>query len=107
MRAFLVDSQRPIIFVEELEAIARRTGSRMTLTVDERRSTPGTLFFSLSAEGSEKAMRNFLSALEQVSYAVRPEEVVFQRIAEEVASGMSLPAKTRLVVGFTVRTTGP
>ena len=76
---FFVDRQQPVDFIEKLENLGREIGVSPTLLADEGRSKKDSLFFQISAEGSESSLRHFLRALELLPYDLTIQEFSFER----------------------------
>lgn len=99
---FLVRRQ-PVAFVEQLEAIAKKTGNAAALDADEA-SDVGGIVFRITLEGTRETVARFVRAVESMPYLARVEEMSFQSIRAEEAGSFTPPsAGARLLL--TVRAT--
>lgn len=79
--AFFVSRDRPIDFIEQVEDLAKRTQNTVVLDVDEARGDSSELGFRLTVDGSEGGVSRYLRTFELLPYAVRVEDMVFQRLS--------------------------
>lgn len=78
---FFVSRDRPIDFIEQVEDLARRTQNTVVLDVDETGGDISELGFRLTVDGSESGVSHYLRTFELLPYAVRMEDMVFQRLS--------------------------
>lgn len=96
---FFVDRGEPVEFIENLEAIAKKTQNRIAIDFDEGQSRGKNLFFRLTIEGSEANIRKYFKLLELMPYKIKIEDMIFQKIGSGAASFSS-----RLIVLIQVET---
>lgn len=80
--AFFVNRDRPVDFIEQVEDLARRTQNTLVLGVEGPADNSGELGFRLTIDGSQSTVSRYLKLFELLPYALRVEDLVFQRIAE-------------------------
>ena len=71
---------RPVVFIETLEGIARDTNSAIAFDIDQANSNQTIFTFRVTVEGSEQGVRTFLELIELLPYEIRVQEAVFQRM---------------------------
>lgn len=82
---FFVSRDRPVDFIEQVEDLARRTQNTVVLDVDETNGDSSELGFRLTVEGSESGVSHYLRTFEMLPYAVRVEDMIFQRLSGAAA----------------------
>ncbi len=83
IKKFLVDRERPVVFIEDLEGLAQKSQVLLALDFDEGKSKGNELFFRVTADGSERALHKFIAALELVPYEITLNEFLLQKISEK------------------------
>lgn len=97
--AFLVDKEKPVVFIETIENLAKNTGNRLELTLagDERKDSE--LAFIALVQGTEEGVMRYLKLLELLPYAITFDTVRFERTPSDTGT-----ASHRLTLGLRVRT---
>lgn len=75
---FIVDHERPIAFIEAMEALAERTGASIKLTIDSNNRDAKILGLHAVITGSEANVQTMLRAVELVPYQISIDELAFQ-----------------------------
>lgn len=105
IRGFFVRRDQPIAFVEQLEAMAKRTGNSVALDVDESSGAGGDLVFRITLRGTRATVVRFIRALEAAPHLTRVEEMHFQDTGgEEIARSAGPEADARLLLKVRVKT---
>lgn len=78
IRAFFVNRERPVAFIEALEGLARDTGVEILLNAEERASRPGFLAFRIGLKGAKEGLLTHLRLMELMPYKISVEDVVFR-----------------------------
>jgi len=87
IKGFFVSRSEPVAFVETLEAVAKNTGNRITLTVDEGANPGANLVFRATLDGTQGSVIRFVRALEYLPYLVHVQEISFQHVAADKSAG--------------------
>ncbi|MDZ4299800.1 MAG: hypothetical protein U1A26_02675 [Candidatus Sungbacteria bacterium] len=88
VRALLIlYRDRPVAFVEAIEALAQRTGTFVKLTIDSNNQEAMILAFHAVITGSEASVRTMLRAVELMPYHVSIDELRFQGNREAIGGG--------------------
>lgn len=88
---FLIDRERPVGFIEDLERLAEFTGNKVAIDVvsSEKGRSPDILNFRLTIEGEEKDVFRYLRLLELAPYEISVEDFAYQKIAPSVTPAKS------------------
>ncbi len=97
--AFLIDRESPVSFIETIEGLARTTGNRLELTLNENSRREQELAFIAMVEGTESSVMRYLRLLELLPYAITYDTMRLERVP--LGEGV---IGHRLTVGFRVRT---
>ena len=102
--AFFLDRRNPIAFIEAVEHVAEKTGTTITLEIDEQAGGDHALRFRLALEGRENALYGFVRVLELLPYKIDIQDMLFQNVSSESTPprGRSL-ARLLLSVDVTTR----
>lgn len=99
--AFLISSDRPVEFIENLEKIGRGTKNAVSLDLVTDKAAGGSFSFRVTAEGTEANVGNYLSLLELLPHDISIEELTFHRLR---ASSADSSKEARLTVVINVKT---
>lgn len=105
INAFFVSRERPIDFIEKVEDLAKRTGNAVALAVEGQANGP-ELGFRLTVDGNEQSVARYLKLFELLPYALRVEDMVFQRLSGGEASilpGAGATPTARLILVVKIR----
>ena len=97
--AFLVPKDNPVVFIETIEDLAKTTGNRLELTLNEGGRREQELAFIALVEGTETSVTRYLRLLELLPYAITLDTVRFERVARDGEN-----SGNRLTFGLRVRT---
>ena len=81
INAFLVSHDRPVGLIEQVEDLAKRTHNAVALAVEGQVNNTPELGFRITVDGSEESVARYLKLFELLSYAIRVEDMVFQRLS--------------------------
>ncbi|MDP3710369.1 MAG: hypothetical protein Q8R29_01450 [bacterium] len=77
----LINKEKPVDFVEDLEGLAKASGNLFVIDLDENKSGESKdLFFRLAVDGTEKSVMRYLKALELMPYKISIKELALQQI---------------------------
>lgn len=79
IRQFSVEPGRPIMFIEFLEDMAKKTGNAITLHTDDRSSSGDMLMFRLSLEGTPSSVQAYLGIVDALPYDVAVKSINYQK----------------------------
>lgn len=99
IRSFLISKDRPVVFIESLEELARKTRNRIAINFDEGKSKDQNLFFRLTLEGGEENVLKYLQLLELMPYKLKVEEVSIQKLTSAGGRAyVSIPAESGILL---------
>ena len=97
IKSFSVNKERPVVFIEDLEDIARKTLNRIGINFDEGKSKDKNIYFRLMVDGSEDSLLKYLKLLELLPYKIKVEEVSFQKLtSSEFSAALSIPKESEV-----------
>lgn len=105
--SLLIDKEKPIEFIEGVESLARKTGSRMFLGVEGSVDPAGFMNFKLNIEDTERGARSFLEMLTLMPYEILVEDINFQKISSvpvTLPDGKNFAPTARLGILIKVKT---
>lgn len=79
VKEFFIDRKEPVLFIEQLEEIARTTRNKVALTIDEEKGETNSLMFRVSVQGSEATVRMMLTLIELMPYQIAVEDIIFEK----------------------------
>ncbi len=81
INSFFVSRERPIGFIEEVEGLAKQTNNAIALAIEEQTAKSPELSFRITVDGSEQNVSRYLKLFELLPYALRVDDMVFQRLS--------------------------
>lgn len=94
---FSVSKERPVVFIEELEDVAKKTKNRVAIDFDEARSKGKNIFFRLAIDGNENSVLRYLKLLEFMPYKIKVEEASLQRLTSaQISTSLTLPKESEV-----------
>lgn len=94
IRLFLVDRQRPVLFIESMEDLAKKTNTTLDLGVSQPREGGHFLSFRVSVDGARRDVLSFLHLLELLPYYLIIDEFQFSTGGDD--GGSRLVAEIRV-----------
>lgn len=95
---FFVDHERPLEFIEQLESLAKVTGSLIALNIESPTAGGRDLNFRITLDGFEPNVARYLKLFELLPYEIKVQELTLQKIEG------SRESDTRLTMLVVVKT---
>lgn len=106
---FFVDPKNPVSFIEELELLATDTRNKISLNIDEQKSTSDSLIFHLTLDGDTESVVRYLTLLELLPYEIIVSDIGYQEHDSAPASSLKKdlsatpPRNARLIIEIRVK----
>ena len=104
VKQFFIDRKEPVLFIEQLEEIARATRNKVLLNIDEGTGETNSLAFRVNVEGSEAGVRKMFQLIELMPYQVVVQDIAFEKkedvelLAKGGGEGSNAPSTLFLLI---------
>lgn len=75
---FFIDQKNPVSFIEELETLAQDTRNKISLNIDEQKSTSDSLVFHLTLDGDTTSVMRYVKLLELLPHEIIISDIGYQ-----------------------------
>ena len=99
IRAFFIEKDQPLDFIETIESLGRSTHTKLTLDALPTTNKTTSLTFRIVAEGNEKDVFRFLSLVELAPYQITIHSFAVNQVAE---LGPVTPEAAKTQLSFTI-----
>jgi hypothetical protein len=94
---FFINTERPIEFIEDMEALASSTKNKLILTIADS-AEKNAFSFNVSVEGTRQTTFTFLKLLELMPHKISLKQFGYQVAVEDESAGSNALARISLTI---------